>query len=318
MMAGALLLSAACSDNDDNPTDTGHGTDPVHEPWPEAGVRNEVRYINNGVIQLGVDMDRGGAVFHFSEVNTRKNLLNHVDEGRFMQQSYYGEPDGSVWNGQPWAWNPVQGGGSKGNKARVLTSEIGTTSLSISTEPVLWASSVPEPACRMYEQIELEGRIAKITYTLSNRGEGATDHPATSQEVPAVFADWDLKTLVVYDGDKPWTGDALRYIREPEMPRLDLGETNKEFRRTDHWSAYVDDKGWGLGVYTPGTELSTNYRFGTGPGGAQMGSCSYFAPIRIFAIEKRKTYSYDVYMMIGTVDEMREAFYKIHEEKYSE
>ena len=58
-------------------------------PWPEEGVNGT--YINNGIVQLGVDMDRGGAVFHFSEVNTKRNLLNHADEGRFIQQSYYGE-----------------------------------------------------------------------------------------------------------------------------------------------------------------------------------------------------------------------------------
>ena len=49
-------------------------------PWPEEGVNGT--YINNGIVQLGVDMDRGGAVFHFSEVNTKRNLLNHADEGR--------------------------------------------------------------------------------------------------------------------------------------------------------------------------------------------------------------------------------------------
>jgi hypothetical protein len=27
-----------------------------------------------------------------------------------LQQSYYGDADGSSWNGQPWCYNPVQGG----------------------------------------------------------------------------------------------------------------------------------------------------------------------------------------------------------------
>ena len=87
-------------------------------PWPEEGVNGT--YINNGVVQLGVDMDRGGAVFHFSEVNTKRNLLNHADEGRFIQQSYYGEADGSDWNGQSWVWNPIQGGGCRGEPGLFL------------------------------------------------------------------------------------------------------------------------------------------------------------------------------------------------------
>lgn len=72
------------------------------ETWPEAGMEDAV-YINNGIVQLGVDMERGGSIFHFSDVDTKRNLLNHADEGRFMQQSYYGEADGSNWNGTPWS-----------------------------------------------------------------------------------------------------------------------------------------------------------------------------------------------------------------------
>ena len=139
-------------------------------------------------------------------------------------------------------------------------------------------------------------------------------HPATHQEVPAIFVDWDLKNYVFYDGDKPWTGGELK----SEVPgRLDLTGKNEERNRTEHWAAYVDDTGWGIGVYTPGTELSTTYRFGSGPGGPMSGACSYFAPIRTFAVTEGLSYTYDVYMMIGTVGELREAFYAIYRKEYS-
>lgn len=273
-------------------------------------------YINNGTIQLGVDMGRGGAVFHFSEINTKRNLLNHCDEGRFMQQSYYGDPDGSVWNGTPWVWNPIQGGGWGGNKARVLSSEVNDESLKVSTEPVLWASGKPASECIMKEEITLNDRVAHIRYTFIHRGPGAKDHASMAdQEVPAVFADWDLKNYVFYDGPRPWTGDVLK----SEIPgRLDLGATNEVRNRTEHWAAYVDDKGWGIGVYTPGTVESTTYRFGSGPGGPTMGSCSYFAPVRQFRITEGLVHTYDVYMMIGTTEEIRSTFYEIHRKEYSE
>lgn len=306
-----LLGAAACS------SESG-GNDkpdiPPVEPWPEVGME-DATYINNGEIQLGVDMERGGAVFHFSEAGTKHNVLNHCDEGRFVQQSYYGEADGSVWNGQPWVWNPIQGGGWQGQKAEVIAREVTATSLRVTTIPVHWAKGTPVSECRMIEDIKLDGRIARIRYTLSNRGQGAVDHPATSQEVPAVFVDWDLKNYVFYDGDKPWTGGELK----SEVPgRLDLTGKNEERNRTEHWAAYVDDKGWGIGVYTPGTELSTTYRFGSGPGGPMSGACSYFAPIKVFAVTQGLAYSYDVYMTIGTVEEIRAAFYAIHEKTVSE
>ena len=47
------------------------------------------------------------------------------------------------------------------------------------------------------------------------------------------------------------------------------------------------------------------------------GACSYFAPIRTFAVTEGLSYTYDVYMMIGTVGELREAFYAIYRKEYS-
>ena len=266
-------------------------------PWPEEGVNGT--YINNGVVQLGVDMDRGGAVFHFSEVNTKRNLLNHADEGRFIQQSYYGEADGSDWNGQSWVWNPIQGGGCRGEKARVISQEITENSIRVVSTPVHWATGEAVTDCEMEERITLDGRIARIHYTFRNTGPGATDHPATSQEMPAVFVDYALKNLVYYDGSSPWTGGPLRR----DVP----GWPNEERTRTEHWAAYVDDSDWGIGVYTPGTPLSTTYRF-DGPSGPTGGGCSYFAPIRNFAVAKGLVLEYDVYLYIGTVEEIRSAF----------
>ena len=45
-------------------------------------------YIDNGKVRLGVDMQRGGSVFYFALSKNKTNLLNHFDEGRFVQQSY--------------------------------------------------------------------------------------------------------------------------------------------------------------------------------------------------------------------------------------
>ena len=63
------------------------------EVWPEEGRADDL-YLNNGRLQIGIDRERGGAIFHLSDASRRKNLLNHADEGRFVQQSYYGNPDG--------------------------------------------------------------------------------------------------------------------------------------------------------------------------------------------------------------------------------
>ncbi|MBP5720967.1 MAG: hypothetical protein J6W82_07870 [Bacteroidales bacterium] len=78
-----LAVLCACKETPVT-TDDPIETPPEKEPatWPEAGKANAT-YIANGKIQIGVDLERGGAVFHFSEYANKRNLLNHYDEGRF-------------------------------------------------------------------------------------------------------------------------------------------------------------------------------------------------------------------------------------------
>lgn len=279
-------------------------------PWIEKGKENAL-YINNGKIQIGVDPERGGAIFHFSEVKGKTNILNHADEGRFVQQSYYGNNDGSTWWDQPWCWNPIQGGGSKGRKARILEKRQSPSQIYIATEPVLWASNEPAAECTMEEDIRLEGNIAHISYTFRNTGNNARDHEERHQEVPAVFIDWDYPQFVYYSGKQPWSNDTLsRFV--PKL--LANAAAGQSANLSESWAAYVNSQDYGIGVYTPKAGFCTLYRFGTGPGGPTSSSCSYFAPLVSMAIKKDMVYKYDVYMTIGTVKEIRSRFYKIHKQ----
>jgi len=262
-------------------------------------------YIDNGKVRLGVDLDRGGSVFYFAQSSTQKNLLNHADEGRFIQQSYYGEADGSVWWNQNWVWNPIQGGGSKGDKAKIRSHKLGKTSLDIVSEPVHWAYSTNMAELEMEAKIALEKDIAHIHYIFRNTGDAAKTHPATQHELPAVFVDANYPNLYYYNGNMPWMGDSLtNYV--PGWP-------NEYQKRTEEWSAYLDDSEWGIGVYTPGSFDITCYRYeGDGKKGPEGAACSYFAPLRVFSIEKGMTFEYDVYLKIGNKEEIRDTFYKIH------
>ena len=263
------------------------------------------QYIDNGKVRLGVDMKHGGSVFYFALSKDQKNLLNHFDEGRFIQQSYYGEVDGSRWNGQAWRWNPIQGGGCNGTTSQVRSSEITETSIHVVSIPVHWAYSYLMPELEMEELITLEGDVAHIHYIFRNDSQDATDHPYNSQEMPAVFIDYNYAHMKYYKGNKPWTNDELTDV----VP----GWPNESHNRTEEWSAYVNNADYGIGVYTPGTFNTTAYRFGNGNSPGERGSdCSYFAPIRQFDIAKGDVIQYDVYVTIGTIEEIRSRFYDIH------
>ena len=264
---------------------------------PEEGVAEKTRFLENGKVKIGVDLGSGGSVFWFSELPDGKNLLNHADRGRFIQQSYYGKPDGSVWAKKPWRWNPVQGGDYKGRAARLLEVKETEGTLYVRSVPVNWAGGEDVEDCRMEEWITLRDRVACLKFRFSYRGKD--NHPAVHQELPAVFVDYDLTDLVYYKGDAPWQDKPLSKDR-PGWPN--------ESRQTDeHWAGWVGADGRGVGVLFPGTRRITTYRH-PGPAGPKGGGCSYFAPIRTMAITPGLVFEYPVYLTIGTAEEMRSRF----------
>ena len=261
-------------------------------------------FLDNGVIRLGVDKSSGAGIFYFAESKRGRNLLNHYDRGRFIQQSYYGRADGSKWNGKPWRWNPVQGGNWKGKPSRLLSFRSTRTTLHSVTVPHHWAADHLIEGARMEQSIELHGPLAHLRFRFRSRG--ATAHPARHQEMPAVFMDAALPNLAFYNGDAPWTGAPLT--------RVVPGWPNELRTATEHWAAYLDNDDWGCGVFFPSTGELTTYRH-PGPAGPMGAGCSYFAPVRTLAIGKEFQLEYHAYLTIGPVAEIRRRFAAIREEK---
>ena len=265
------------------------------ETQPEVAAKQQ--FLENGRVRIGVDLSSGGSICWFSKLPENRNLLNHADRGRFIQQSYYGKPDGSLWAGKPWRWNPVQGGDYKGKPAKLLEVKETEGTLYLRSIPVNWAGGQDMDDCRMEEWIELTNQVAHIRFRFTYRGKES--HPPTHQELPAVFVDHALANLVYYTGDKPWTGQPLTKDR-PGWP-------NESRKPSENWAGFVGDDGQGVGVLFPGTDLITTYRF-AGKDGPDGGGCSYFAPIRTMAITPGLVFEYSAYLTIGTAEEMRARF----------
>ena len=260
-------------------------------------------FIDNGIIRLGVDRESGGAIFYFSRSEPRQNVLNHYDRGRFIQQSYYGESDGSKWVEKDWRWNPVQGGDYRGKPAPVEEFELEENSLYCKSIPVHWASGELMDECRMEQWIHLHDDIAHLRYRFTYSGR--KEHSARHQELPAVFVDYAFRNLVRYEGNKPWTGAELR----KSVP----GWPNESHRIDENWAAFVDEDNYGVGVYVPGTQEITTYRF-EGEQGPNGSGCSYFAPIRTMAIKPGKVIDYHVYLTLGSPKQIRTRFAEIARE----
>ncbi len=207
--------------------------------------------MQNEDLKVGLLKEYGGAIGFIQPTGLDYNLVNNEDSGRLIQQSYYGDFDGSKWGSRDWRYNPVQGGDHKYVGSEILDFNIDGTKSYVRTVPRHWATGQLLSECMMEQLIELNGPVMKVRYKFHYWGEKL--HHPHHQENPAFFLTKELDTLVTYAGDKPWTDGPLESFK-PGWP-------NEYTPITEHWVAYVGKDGMGLGVFTPGVDLATYYRF---------------------------------------------------------
>lgn len=261
----------------------------------------EWAWLDNGRVRLGVNLDAGGCVGWFSPSRSDANLLNTHDEGRYLQQSYYGDPDGSDWNGKPWRFNPVQGGSWKGKRSTVLERRIDKDRIYIKTRPRHWATGRDIHDVTMEQWLVLDGDLARLRFRMSC-GDGVRPHQPAHQELPALFVHPRYDTLVFCEAaQRPWR-NALLTARRPGFP-------NERVKFSEPWCAWVDKDGRGIGLYFPHAREATTYRYRDGG----VSDCSYIAPIQIFALKPGRVFEYDVALAIGTAEQVRAAFRRLAE-----
>lgn len=282
------LLSFGAETSDD---------DTAHDQLPSS--QDDWRFVSNDRCRVGIRLSSGGGIGWISKADSDENLIDHHDRGRLIQQSYYGIEDGSLWNRKPWRWNPVQGGDWQGKSAEVINVREEPHTLFVATRPMHWASGKSLDDCRMEQTISIVEDVIHIQYRFSYQG--TVSHPVVDQELPAFFVKSTLKNLVIYEGHHPWT-DAMLSRRVPGWP-------NQYAEIPEHWAAYVNDQGQGIGCFVPAADRLTFYRFGADEKSA--GACSYFAPLKQFAVTPGLDWKYDAYITMGTTEEIRQRFHRI-------
>lgn len=247
-------------------------------------------YLDNGKVRVGMNLHAGGSIGWLSKSQSPDNLLNSFDHGRYMQQSFYGDVDGSDWNGKPWRYNPVQGGSWKGVPAAMLDHKETATDSYVKTRPRQWASGVLVEDMIMEQWLKLEGDQVHLRYRMHYTGK--TSHKPRHQEMPAVFVTPRCDTLVFCE---KISGELVR--KQP-------GQSNEYFHTKEPWLAWVDVAQDGVGVFFPGTDFLTAYRVRNG----NKGDVSYAAPLRTLALTPGYELEYRVVLVLGKLDRMRQAF----------
>lgn len=280
--------------------------------------KDTIRFIDNGVIRLGFDTEKGAAISHIYAIkdSPNTNLCNNYDQGHLIQQSFYGDVDGSVWQmtteKRPWRWNVVQGGDYKGTQSKVEAIRQTKSSFSSTTTPCHWVTGELVQACKMMLAVTLvnDAPVAKLNYKFKYQGK--ISHKSTHQELPALFFWTGLSKLALYTGTSPFTNAPIKHIQpivrpEPVPDQVDA---------TENWAAYVDDNDWGVGVYFPYT-TSLGYYIVKDEGNPEDSNCSYMAPIKDMAITSPFDYEYEVVLIVGNIETIRNTVYELNAKKNS-
>ncbi len=258
-------------------------------------------YLDNGQLRIGVKKSSGACIGFLAAGPGARNLLNHADQGRFVQQSYYGDEDGSLWGAQKWRYNPVQGGEYKGQPSQLKEFRADARQIYARITPRNWAGGALLPEVTMEEWIRLEGPLARVRFRMTYAGQQSQGLHA--QEIPAIFVEPDLKTLVAYEGEHPWANEPVAR-KQPGWP-------NQSQQLSEKWVAYVDEHDIGVGAYVPVATGATCYRYQDGG----HSDCSYVAPLINFALAPGLVFDYELALTIGSSHEIRARFAKLHQQQ---
>ena len=103
-------------------------------------------FIENDILKVGVELVWGGGLSYYEDkrcgIEGLRNMLNHADPGRLIQQSYYGTGDPPFVKGEfmgnPWVYNPVQGGDRGGCKSKLVDFRVSGNSVWVKCRPRDW------------------------------------------------------------------------------------------------------------------------------------------------------------------------------------
>lgn len=266
-----------------------------------------LEYIQNGTIKLGINTSWGGGIGYFSHMVDVKNVINRYDTGRNIQQSFYGDPNGQIFDGVEWRYNPVQGGDMHGNGSAILAKVNWGDALYVKTAPKDWSRDNVTTPDIMEQWITLRGDVAQIVYRYRYNGAGETTFQ--HQEMPAPYFVYDLANLAFYSG-------GYQYRTRSQIPCHDEGQGNANLTTGESWAAYVNaasPSGWGCGILTPGTSYIEYFRsYDPSSGDSDTSwNTNYFGPIRTLKLTSGFAVQYTAYMKIGNLSDIRDRFVNI-------
>ncbi len=256
--------------------------------------------LKSDVLTVGFSRDMGGAIVHLS-VAGGPNLVNTFDPGRLVQQSYYAgktlERDEHHKAWKRWPWNPIQGGDAFNFTPGCSKFELLDDGRFFSeTTGLNWPGREERlrSTIRQWSRLESPDVLEVTCEFVSERAAGDEwgDAPVPRhQELPAAYFIADLSRLVTYRDDKLVEFPHKMWNYAEPMP--------------ERWAACVDERGIGIGVYSPDADKVNIGKAGQGGGDDKAATTMHIAPIVTRAFKPRDEMRYTYYLIVGDIDTIR-------------
>lgn len=198
------------------------------------------------------------------------NLINYYDAGRQFQQSFYAGVGGSEqethgengytrkmcytgsYDGYYWPYNPVQGGDCHVNISQIVDYKITEDTIYIKVKPLDWADCNYVTDSYMENWYTIKNNCVYVKNRFTNFA-GFTDMEKCNKvqlELPAAYVIQPLNNYVTYQGETPWTGDQVGLIYKSNLGPWNV-TADIVRNHPEDWFAWVNDDGFGVGVYIP-------------------------------------------------------------------
>jgi hypothetical protein len=259
-------------------------------------------FIDNGTMKIGINRAMGASITWLSWSDYPKNMINSVDPGRLIQQSYYAgnrldrKPEGQHKAWSPWTWNPIQGGGV-GSWARVTEfKRLDDQTLYGETIPKLWDMPDEEAQAVMRQWTAFEAAMPNVVVVqceiecdreLNDRWGPAKLSP---QEIPACYFTRNFSSIKSYLGNARWR-------TEEQPPGPPWGKAEPPLKAM----ACFADNGQGVAIFSPTSTGSWNF----GPHGKgdsddpAAGPCVHLAPLDRVPLGPKSTFRYRYWLVCG-------------------
>jgi len=267
-------------------------------------------YLDNGVIRIGADLALGGAITYLSASGSQTNLINSFDWGRQIQMSHYAGPIPFVPHGKApqktWAglgWNPIQAGDCYRHRSQVIDQHNDGRELYVKCIPMQWPLNNEPGECIFECWIKLQDHTALVRNRMVNHRSDQTQYQGRHQELPAVYTCGPWWRLMTYTNDQPFAGDTPCQM-PARMPW-------SAWQATENWAALIDDNGWGLGIWEPGTyQFSGGFCDKPGTGGPRDNPTGYMTPLQTEIIDHNIDYEFNYVLILGKLADIRHYVYQ--------